>query len=245
MSAASTNPPASKASPLWRAIFWPFRRWRWLSIAPTYFAFCWLFIAAATPTPGRVNLPELPSGTHRVWVVGYGYHTAIFIQQPAGWKLGPPGFEEAPFVEFGWGDKGWFMDSDMSVPSGLNALFAPSKSVYYVAGYDKPPHEAWPGLPLRWRDFSADELSSLAHSLEQSALRSSDGSRPEAYAQTSDYAGRFYPGREYYICWHSCNHWTIETLRRAGQRVSELGVVTQDQAFSRLTGWIAPNAHSQ
>jgi hypothetical protein len=222
---------------IWRVLAWPFRRFRWLWLPGLYVALCWLFMAAATPAPGLVNLPDVPKGLHRVWVLGYGYHTAIYIEQPVGWKLGPPGKEAARFVEFAWGDRGWFYDSDMSHLSGANALLLPSRTVYYVAGYDKPPAEAWPGLPLVERAFSGEELHALAHTLEQACLRTPKGERVEALPISPEYDGRFYSSREFYIGWHSCNHWTIEQLRKSGQDVSELAVFTQNQAFARLDGW--------
>lgn len=222
---------------IWRVLAWPFRRFHWLWIPGSYVALCWLFIAAATPSPGPVKLPPAPTGEYRVWVLGYGYHTAIFIEQPPGWKLGPPGKEAARFVEFAWGDRGWFYDSDMSHLSGANAILIPSRTVFYVAGYDKPPAEAWPGLPLVERAFKGEELRVLVHTLEQCCLRTPQGDRVEPLPISPEYAGRFYPSREFYIGWHSCNHWTIEQLRKSGQNVSELGVITQSQAFARLGGW--------
>ena len=220
-----------------RALTWPLRRFRWLWLPLMYPALCWLFIEAATPAPGPVVPPPEVAGRYRVWVLGYGYHTAIFMEQPRSWKLGPPGREAAPFVEFAWGDRGWFYDSTMSCLSGANAILLPSRSVYYVAGYDEPPARAWPGLPLLEREFSVQELRALAMVLERSVLRTTQGARVEALPPSPEYDGRFFPGREYYIGWNSCNHWTIATLEQAGQEVSALGVVTQDQALSRLKSW--------
>lgn len=228
---------APKRRLVWRVLAWPFRRFRWLWIPALYVALCWLFIAAATPAPGTVRLPHAPKGDYRVWVLGYGYHTAIYLEQPPGWNLGPPGKEAAPFVEFGWGDRGWFYDSDMSWLSGANAVLIPSRTVFYVAGYDKPPAQAWPGMQLVERKFSGAELHALAQTLEQSCLRTRQGERVAPLPLSPEYDGRFYPSREFYIGWHSCNHWTMEQLRKSGQDVSELGVFTQSQAFARLEAW--------
>ena len=228
---------APKRRLVWRVLAWPFRRFRWLWIPALYAALCWLFIAAVTPAPGPVKLPPVPAGEYRVWVLGYGYHTAIYIEQPRGWRLGPPGKEAAPFVEFGWGDRGWYYESDMSWLSGANAVLVPSRTVFYVAGYDKEPAQAWPGLPLVERKFSGQELHALACTLEQCCLRTLQGERVEPLPTSPEYEGRFYESREFYIGWHSCNHWTIEQLRKSGQDVNELGVITQNQAFARLENW--------
>ena len=67
-------------------------------------AFTLLFpVIHAIAVPEQIGAPEMlpnvPDGTYRVYVVDWGYHTAIVAPQPAGWMLGPPGEEQAPLLE--------------------------------------------------------------------------------------------------------------------------------------------------
>jgi hypothetical protein len=197
----------------------------------------WVWIQIATPPAGLVSLPPVSADRQtEVYVLGYGYHTAIFFAQPPGWRLGPPGDEDAPCVEYGWGDRQWFKDGDHSPLSAVNAMLLPSDTVVYVAGHPVGPRELYPQFPVVSRTFSQAELRRLVQALEESFVRNPAGERLPPYPQ-NNYSGRFYPGREFYIVWHSCNHWTIEKLRLAGLPVSETGVLTQAQAFAVLKDW--------
>ena len=66
-----------------------------------------LLLAALVPEgrPPLAPLPPPPPGSYTVLVVDWGLHTAIVVEQPPGWRLGPPGTETAPFVEVAWGDR--------------------------------------------------------------------------------------------------------------------------------------------
>ena len=59
----------------------------------------WAYITAFTPPPGKVALPALDASVRvRVFVVASSYHSSIVVEQPAHWRLGPEGEEEARFV---------------------------------------------------------------------------------------------------------------------------------------------------
>ena len=55
------------------------------------------------------TLPNVYDGTYRIYVIDWAYHTAIVVPQPAGWALGPPGEEQAPLLEYAWGDRRCYM----------------------------------------------------------------------------------------------------------------------------------------
>ena len=59
-------------------------------------------IGAAVPAP-------LDSRSYRVFVADWGYHTSIIVERPPGARLGPEAREGAPFVEYAWGDRRFYM----------------------------------------------------------------------------------------------------------------------------------------
>ena len=61
-------------------------------------------LGVAEQRGGNVCVPEVPAGQYRVLVADWGYHTAIILEQPRGWSMGPIGEERAPFLEYAWGE---------------------------------------------------------------------------------------------------------------------------------------------
>src|SRR5918912_1413995 len=87
-----------------------------------------VYMAVATPPPGPVRLPATDDerARYRVYVGDWGYHTSIVVEQPRGWRLGPLGREDAPFVEYAWGDRRFYMESNFWPHAVFAAAFLPT-----------------------------------------------------------------------------------------------------------------------
>jgi hypothetical protein len=195
--------------------------------------------------PARATaVPPAPPGRYRVYVADWGYHTAVIFPQPAGWRLGPPGQEGAPFVEAGWGDRRFYMESDYRPHALVTTLLLPSEAVSYLAAWDAPPEQAARPRALYVRDVSADTLRALAASVEGSIRRGAGGGRARAYGSVQGYAGRFYPAHGHYGWWDDCNRWTAERMAAAGLATGGAGVIFSGQVAGRLLGFrrVAPAA---
>ena len=98
------------------------------------FRSCWSWWAdrcsrpSCCPNPRAhlAPLPQPPPGRYTVLVADWGHHTSIVVQQPPGWRLGPPGAEAAPFLEVAWGDRRYFHARDRSPQALVAALFLPT-----------------------------------------------------------------------------------------------------------------------
>jgi Protein of unknown function (DUF2459) len=194
-------------------------------------------------SPAGMTLPAPDSAVAwRVWVADWGYHTSIIIEQPPEWSLGPTGAEQAPFVEYAWGDRRYYMMEDHSIPSLLAALFVRTSTITYVQGWAAPPTLADGARAIFERTLTASQLRALALELEGSIQRQPDGSRVSAWARAPGYDGRFYPAIGEYVWSHACNHWTVARLRAAGLARGATGVVFSRQVGGRLIGF-APAPH--
>ena len=178
----------------------------------------WVWMRLFTPAPAPVPLPPLAdsAGQWRVYVVDWGYHSSLLVEQPQGWRLGPPGEEDARFVEYGWGDRSFYMESSYWPHALFAALFLPTPSVVYLDGETMEPHAMRSAKAVWRRTLTASELRRLLLALEQEMTRGAAGERPAPFPPAAGYAGRFYPGRESYIFWSNCNSWTLRALDRAG-----------------------------
>lgn len=193
---------------------------------------------ASEPPPLPVALPAAPPGAYRVFVVDWGYHTAVVVQQPPGWTLGPPGEERAPFVEYAWGDRRFYLESDYRPHALFATLALPTAAVLYVDGRPDPP--ALGGARAVYtRTVDAPTLERLVRQLEGAATQDAHGARAAPYPAAAGYAGRFYPARGAYLWAHDCNWWTARRLAAAGLARGAGGVLLSAQVGGRLQGFVA------
>ena len=198
----------------------------------------WAWIRLFTPPPAEVDLPAIDSETtSRIFVVVWSYHSSLVISQPAGWRLGPEGAEDAPFVEYGWGDRAFYMESNYWPHALFASAFLPTESVVYLRGLEAPPPDLVPGVECYASEVTGEELRRLLSVLEQAMARPPGGPRPAAFPPVDGYAGRFYPGREYYIFWQNCNEWTVRVLKEAGLGGEPAVVLLSGQVGGGLEGF--------
>lgn len=215
------------------------RRARWwllaLALAVLFGPAIWVELTPASRP--RVVLPTLEkdSGPFRVFVADWGYHTAIVLEQPAGWRLGPPDETAARFVEYAWGDRRFYMESNFWPQAVFATLLLPTSTVTYVDGRARPPGAGARSVHVREVDASTFHI--LAAELEASIVRTTDGERVKAFPPATGYPGRFFPGIGRYLWSTNCNRWTVERLAAAGLAGSARGVFFSGQVPGRLRGF--------
>ena len=187
-----------------------------------------------------------------MFVIDYGYHTAIVVEQPAEGRFGPPGREDAaasPFVEYAWGDRRFYMESRYAPWSLVATLIFPTEAVTYVAGWRTPPVTQAGGLTVVSRTITPAERDRLLAALESWVSRDSTGRvRAPAFPAVAGYAGRFHaaPGR--YTAIANCNRWTVDRLAEVGLARRGGVVITSGQVMRRVVGFeaiTAPPPHSE
>jgi hypothetical protein len=198
-------------------------------------------LAVAEDRGADVAVPDVPAGQYRVFVADWGYHTAIVLEQPRGWRLGPIGEEGAPFLEYAWGDRRFYMESDYRPHAVFATLALPTSSVLYVDGRPDPPRLGG-ARAVYARAVDAPTLRRVIVELERSFARAPDGTRRASYAAVPGYAGRFQPARGRYLWTRNCNWWTVKRLAAAALAGSDAGVVFSGQVAGRLEGFRAERA---
>lgn len=192
-----------------------------------------LYVRWATPTPRPPRLPPLSSLTQErydLYVANWGYHTSIILEQPQGWSLGPVNDPQAPFVEYSWGDRNFYMKGDFSPLSLFATVFLPTSSVLHLRNWSQAPTLENGIHRLYHRQVDAQQLYALIRSLE-TALQHP---RPAALPPVDRFRGRFYPGREFYILWSACNAWTVEHLAAADLAKPSRTIVWAEQVTPQL-----------
>lgn len=199
-----------------------------------------IYILVFTLPCPEVRLPsihQLQQSKYNLYVVNWGFHTAIILEQPYGWQLGPPNHRQARYVEYSWGDKVFFMLEDTSITANIAAGVLPTASVVYVRGRDVLPTLQNGVRQLYHRQVTPQQLHSLVISLEQSFQRSSQGHRVTSYPYKTRFVGQFFPGREYYVIWSDCNAWTIRHLEHINVALSRIPIIFSEQVGPSLKGF--------
>ena len=73
-------------------------------------------------------------GQNQVYVVSHGWHTGFVIPAPEIQGVIPEleqRFGDTPYIEFGWGDKGFYQAKETTLGLTLRAIFWPTESVVH------------------------------------------------------------------------------------------------------------------
>ena len=204
---------------------------------------CVLYVVSAVP--GALLRPPMatPSGQlHAVYLVWSDIHTDIILPvhgRSVDWStvLADPDTPLGPlgdgYVAFGWGSESFYKDvptlADMTIPVVARALFFDA-TIMHVVPVPEPtliPPEHRRTLLLSDSQLTALEL----HVRGTFTLRS--GGLADALTDSSyGYGDAFYYAEGRYNPLRTCNQWTSEGLRQAGQSV---GMWTP---FSQSITWV-------
>lgn len=176
-----------------------------------------------------------------VYVVGHGWHTGIVL--PVG-EISPEIWPEVSeyrkhdldFVEFGWGDEGFYRATKITPSLVAKAALVPTPSVMHVAGFPGRVmsfYTASDVIEVQLDDDQFDEMCRfISDSFERDSSGNSESLGPGLYG-----ASQFYRARGKYYVPKTCNIWTAKALRAAGQPIwyttslTAESVLRQSRAF--------------
>lgn len=161
---------------------------------------------------------NLPVSCRTFHVVDNGWHTGIIIPArdfaPARF-LGSDYFKGKEWLEFGWGDAGFYQAKEISAGLAMRALFWPTETVMHVYGFN--------GVPMRV--FGKNKVIALR--LPEAGYRKlldglrggfARGSGGRVLPLKRGLYGRshFYRGTGSYSVMRTCNTWIAEVLAAGG-----------------------------
>jgi len=164
-----------------------------------------------------------------VYIVSNGVHTDFILptnQFPSEWlkninfKDYELSDEELKFMGFGWGDRGFYLDTptwaELKFSTAVNALFFPSPTLMHLTAYNKLPSEKKYVEKLTLTSIQFSNLcnhiwNSFSQSNNTIALLPNKGYTPN---------DNFYYARGSYHMFNTCNFWVNNGLRKAGVRTS-------------------------
>ena len=153
-----------------------------------------------------------------IYVVSHGGHTGIVVRKadvPPGLWPELRDFPSARYLEVGWGDAEYYPSPAPGLRDTLRAAFLPTDSVVHVVGIDTSVTAYFTTNEIVAIALSQAGVAGLARYIHDAFLR--EGEAPVSPLGPGLYGdSRFYPGRERFHLFRTCNVWTASALRAAG-----------------------------
>ncbi|MBI2297153.1 MAG: DUF2459 domain-containing protein [Betaproteobacteria bacterium] len=198
-----------------------------------------LLAACAAPRVAPAPPPE-GEPTVMVHLVAHDWHTGIAIRRadiPAGIWPESRDFPQAEYLEVGWGDREFYQKPDPGLWTTLRAALWPTASVLHVVGFPGPVAGYFRASEVIELALPSDGFERLVRYIHDAHERSGAPAAaplgPGLYGE-----GRFYPGRESFHLFRTCNVWTARALRAAGLPIREAitseGLMSQAREIGKV-----------
>ena len=176
-------------------------------------------------------------GQNGVYVVSHGWHTGFVIPAPEIQGVIPElerRFGNTPYIEFGWGDKGFYQAKETTLGLTLRAIFWPTESVVHSVAVPQKVEEYFSNSEVAKLCLSDGELSALIGFISRSFFRDKSGNLLEL--QKGIYGdSQFYSGVGDFYLMNMCNRWTAKGLKSIGMDISPTLKLTAGSVMNYLT----------
>ncbi len=192
--------------------------------------------ACAAPLPSPAQ-PQGGGPGATVYLVAHDKHSGIAVRRadiPAGLWPESRDFPRAEYLEVGWGDRDYYMGRDQGFWGTLRAaLGSDNPSVLHVAGVRGPLAVNFPASEIIEVKLPRDGFERLVRYIHDAYDRAGVPTvaplGPGLYGDS-----RFYPARESFNIFRTCNVWTARGLRGAGLPVQDS--ITMEGLMSQARG---------
>ena len=170
-----------------------------------------------------------------VYLVSHGWHTGIVVRRAdlptAVWPESED-FPGAEYLEVGWGDRDYYQTREPGAWLAIKAAFWPTPSVLHMVGFSGAVASYFPyseviELELSQRGF--ERLCGFVHGrFDRNGAARSTRLGPGLYGHSA-----FYPAREKFHLFNTCNVWTARVLRAGELPVTPFFAITTDNVMSQ------------
>ena len=198
-----------------------------------------IILAGCSAKPYIVSYAEEfeGSGQNEVYVVSHGWHTGFVIPAPEIQRVMPElerRFGNTPYIEFGWGDKGFYQAKETTLGLTLRAIFWPTESVVHSVAVPQKVEEYFSNSEVAKLCLNDGELSALIGFISSSFYRDRSGNLLEL--QKGIYGdSKFYSGIGDFYLMNTCNRWTAKGLKSIGMDISPTLKLTAGSVMNYLT----------
>lgn len=176
----------------------------------------------ADPFPDT-ETAELQSATQAeqqfpLFVIRHGWHVGIALKSQDVFATMPElqsRFEAHPYVELGWGDRGFYQTDKVTADITVKAILWPSESVMHVVGLPLHPEDYFINSQVQTLCLSDAQQAAILSFVRQSFMR--DEQHGLITMEKGLYGdSQFYSAKGDYYWLNTCNRWTATAIAQAG-----------------------------
>lgn len=199
---------------------------------------CWLSACANPAAKSKTLMPAAtePHATTEVYVLSHGWHTGWVLPAAAIEQRLPQlqqRFSSSPYLEFGWGDKGFYQAKEITTGLTLQAMFWSTGAVMHVAAVTETPYAYFPNSQVVALCLTPSDYAALVSFIAESFSVDPQGKlQPLKLGIYGD--SQFYAAQGRYHGFNTCNKWTATGLNRAGFDINPRFKLTAGSVLSWL-----------
>ncbi|MBC8210316.1 MAG: TIGR02117 family protein [Gammaproteobacteria bacterium] len=156
-----------------------------------------------------------------IFVVSHGWHTGLVIPARLIQSRIPElkaRFKDAPYIEIGWGDKGFYQSTEITSGLTIRAIFWPTESVMHVVAIPEKADQYFPHSRVEKICLTGYQYSTLIRFIESSFYKDEQGMIVRL--KTGIYGdSQFYKSVGDYYLMNTCNKWTAKALKSCGMDI--------------------------
>lgn len=187
-----------------------------------------LFAAScAAPVKGLYPPAADPALRRMMYIVDHGWHTGLIVRRKEAIEYLPAlrnHFNQAAYLEIGWGDEGFYRASTVDTMLAIRALFTSSGTVLHVAAFSSPPEHYFHNSTVLAIPLSTDGYRRLLESIQESFVIGHE--QPVTLGKGLYGDSAFFRAQGRYSIFNTCNKWTAQQLREAGFPITPLYALT-------------------
>lgn len=200
--------------------------------------FYFLVITGCSVKPLVVHESKiLVSEPKEIYVVSHGWHTGFVVPAEtikSQLPLLAKRFKKFSYLEFGWGDRGFYQAQEITSRLTLQAIFWPTESVIHVVAVPTLPDIYFGLSEVEVLCLDQKQYSSLISFIVHSFYKGENGNivslKNGIYGES-----QFYEGEGSYYLMNTCNKWTAKGLESAGFDITPIFKLTADSVMSFIS----------
>ena len=176
------------------------------------------------------------SRINEIFVVSNGWHTGIVIPSGKILKTIPAlseRFDDSPYIEFGWGDEGFYQSNDFSLGIAISAIFWPTDSVMHAVAVPIDVERYFSNSDIEKICLRNERFSELINFISNSFFVDKGGNL-EKLNKGLYGNSQFYRSVLDFHLMNTCNTWTANGLKSVGLEIFPKNKITADSVMNYI-----------